>query len=567
VSTWLRRRLPGLGSLLLILCILGTGLLVVLVVQPAPPSYAEGWSAPRPIDEVKSGYPHRAVIDGRDRIHLVWHKQASRQPAAVYARLDRQGQLLGEPVLLSTPGIKAENVSVALTDADVPLVFWIEKGHEGGEQRLLMGNPDTGERRVLSVSGEIMRDLAVTTGQLANGERRILLVWSDSRLGLYDLYLTALDGGGGLVVSERRITDSGREYVYEPTVALDSGVMHVVYFADDALKQELKHQVFQVDGTPLSEAVALELMSQKQADLTGSSRRGSYPILAVAAGGGQARLYESLGRSVRHRQLDGKGDLVLPPEAVLAGGRGYSPVSHTRRGDQEWLTWADLSSGQGDLLQVYTALLDDNGRPQEPERLTFLTTSALSPLAVVDSAGGRHVIWQQSVRAYTYELRYANNLDPAPQTIWQRLGFAGPQGWLGFLFALGESLVLAVVMSFVRIWRLAIGVAGVIAIRQLARWVQAMRRHVHLIACAVLLLLLAALMRPEAQTLGQAPIVVAAAAHWTMVAVASAVLLFLGWAWRQEAEVIWVWVAVGAVWLVVYYALNILLILREGFAV
>jgi hypothetical protein len=226
-----------------------------------------------------------------------------------------------------------------------------------------------------------------------------------------------------------------------------------------------------------------------------------------------------------------------------------------------------LSSGQGDLLQVYTALLDDNGRPQEPERLTFLTTSALSPLAVVDSAGGRHVIWQQSVRAYTYELRYANNLDPAPQTIWQRLGFAGPQGWLGFLFALGESLVLAVVMSFVRIWRLAIGVAGVIAIRQLARWVQAMRRHVHLIACAVLLLLLAALMRPEAQTLGQAPIVVAAAAHWTMVAVASAVLLFLGWAWRQEAEVIWVWVAVGAVWLVVYYALNILLILREGFAV
>ena len=90
------------------------------------------------------------------------------------------------------------------------------------------------------------------------------------------------------------------------------------------------------------------------------------------------------------------------------------------------------------------------------------------------------------------------------------------------LYALGESLILAAVMSFLRIWRLAIGMAGVVAVRQLARRVDAIKPYAHLLACAVLLLLLIAFMRPEVQTLGQAPIAVVPAARWTMLAAASA---------------------------------------------
>ena len=44
-------------------------------------------------------------------------------------------------------------------------------------------------------------------------------------------------------------------------------------------------------------------------------------------------------------------------------------------------------------------------------------------------------------------------------------------------------------------------------------------------------------------------------------------LFFLGWIWRKAMVEIWIWVTLGEIWLIVYYALNTMLILRAGFAV
>ena len=72
VSSRLRNMLSRYAWLALALCILGLGVLIVLLVQPSPLTFTEGWSVPQGIDEVKLGHPHRAVVDGRDDIHLVW---------------------------------------------------------------------------------------------------------------------------------------------------------------------------------------------------------------------------------------------------------------------------------------------------------------------------------------------------------------------------------------------------------------------------------------------------------------------------------------------------------------
>ncbi|MBC8445653.1 MAG: hypothetical protein H8D74_00490, partial [Chloroflexi bacterium] len=61
---------------------------IVLRVRPSPLPSAAGWSAPQAIAAVKLGQPHRAVVDGRDYIHLVWQKPVSRKLVAFYARLD-----------------------------------------------------------------------------------------------------------------------------------------------------------------------------------------------------------------------------------------------------------------------------------------------------------------------------------------------------------------------------------------------------------------------------------------------------------------------------------------------
>lgn len=88
VSSRLRNMLSRYAPLALTLFILGLGVFIVLLVQPSPLTFTAGWSAPQAIDAVKLGHPHRAVVDGRDYIHLVWQKPVSRKLVAFYARLD-----------------------------------------------------------------------------------------------------------------------------------------------------------------------------------------------------------------------------------------------------------------------------------------------------------------------------------------------------------------------------------------------------------------------------------------------------------------------------------------------
>ena len=63
------------------------------------------------------------------------------------------------------------------------------------------------------------------------------------------------------------------------------------------------------------------------------------------------------------------------------------------------------------------------------------------------------------------------------------------------------------------------------------------------------------------------PIVVAAGAHWVMGTAASALVLYLGRVWRDKFYSPLIWAGLASLWSLVYYFLNLILILREGFAV
>jgi hypothetical protein len=559
VSYRLRNRLSRYAWLTLTLCILGLGVLVVLLVQPSPLTFTEGWSAPQGIDAVKLGHPHRAVTDGRNYIHLVWQKQVDRRLVAFYARLDQHGQFIDDPLRLSAPNVNAENVAVVLTNDDAPLCFWIEKGHEDGSQRLMMARPEAGEPpQIVSTSPKIMRDLAVTSDE----EGRIFLAWSDNRQGLYDIYMAALYNEGSLSFNERRGTDTEKAFVFQPALASGGGVVHLLYFSDEVVHEDLVHRVYNIAGEPLTEPQVLERVSQ-----TGDSAQQGYPVLAVTEAGGQLRLYESLGSMVRQRKINKDGQVVQPAEPLLMGSRYYSQVSLARRGEQQWLIWADLRGESPERFQVYTASLDEASRIEEETRLTFATSSALWPVMLLDSKGGQHVIWQQSAGPYAYQLMYINNLDPARISTWQRLGFSGVAGGWSFLLALAQSAILAVITAFVNIWRPAIAWAVTALVLQIARHVEGVKPYANVVAWAVLLTMLFVIVRPETKTLGQMPIVVADASHWVMGVAASAMVLYLGRVWRDEFRGILIWGGMAGLWLWVYYFLNLTLILREGFAI
>jgi hypothetical protein len=541
------------------LCILGLGVFVVLLVQPSPITFTEGWSAPQGIDEVKLGYSHRAVVDRQDYIHLVWQKELGRKLAAFYGRLDRHGRLVNDPIRLSDPNVNAENATVVLARDDAPLCFWIEKGHEDKTQRLMMARPEAGEPpQTVSTSSKIMRDLAVTSDE----EGRIFLAWSDNRQGFYDIYMAALDAEGNLSFNERRVTDTGEAFVFQPALAAGGGIVHLIYFSDEVIHQDLVHRTYNVAGEPLTGPQVLERVSQM-----GDNTQQGYPLLAVAEADGQLRLYESLGSMVRQRKIDKDGAVVLPAEPLLRGSQYYSEVRFARRGEQQWLIWADLRWGSQDRFQVYIAPLDEAGRVGEETRLTFATTSALWPVMILDSIGKQHVIWQQSTGPYAYQLMYINNLDLGRISVWQRLGFSGVAGGWSLLLALAQSAILAVITAFINIWRPAIAWAVMALVFLIIHRVERIKPYVNVVAWVVLLTVLFVTVRPQTKTLGQAPIDIAGAAHWVMGAAASVMVLYLGRVWRHAFRGILIWAGMAALWLWVYYFLNLTLILREGFAI
>lgn len=558
-SSWLRNRLSRYAWLALALFILGLGVFVVLLVQPSPITFTEGWSAPQGIDEVKLGHPHRAVMDRQNHIHLVWQKQVGRKLVAFYACLDQHGQFVDESVRLSDANANAENVAVALTREDAPLCFWLEKGHQDGSQRLMMVRPEAEEfPHLVSTSSKIMRDLTVTSDEAG----RIFLVWSDNRQGLYDIYMTALDNEGNLSFTERRITDTGEAFVFQPALAVGGGVVHLVYFSHDAIHQELVHQAYSVAGEALTEPQVLERVFR-----AGGITEHGYPMLTVAEADGQLHLYESLGSMVRQRKIGRDGQVVQSAESLLRGSQYYSEVNFARRGEQQWLIWADLRAESPDRFQVYTAPLDEAGRVEKETRLTFATTSALWPVMLLDSGGRQHVIWQQSVGSYAYQLMYINNLDSAHVSAWQRLGFSGVAGGWIFVLALAQSAILAVITAFINIWRPAIAWAVTALAFLIVRRVERIKPYVNVVAWLVMLTVLFVIVRPQAKTLGQAPIDIADAAHWVMGAAASVMVLYLGRVWRHAFRGILIWAGMAALWLWVYYFLNLTLILREGFAI
>ena len=147
------------------------------------------------------------------------------------------------------------------------------------------------------------------------------------------------------------------------------------------------------------------------------------------------------------------------------------------------------------------------------------------------------------------------------------MGFSGVAGGWSLLLALAQSAILAIITAFINIWRPAIAWAVTALVFLIMRRVERVKPYVNVVAWIVLLTMLFVTVRPQTKTLGQAPIDIAGAAHWAMGAAASVMVLYLGRVWRHAFRGILIWAGMAALWLWVYYFLNLTLILREGFAI
>jgi hypothetical protein len=544
----------------LAILIVACGFVAVLIVQPAPPAYAEGWSEALSVSEASADAPPQMAIDDRDRLHLLWHRRDDRASTVWTAQMDAQGTLVTDPKRLSDLGVKAEGASLAQIGTGIPLAFWIEKGHEDGLQRLVMARlADEPEVRELSRSPKIMRDLAVTTNQETN---QVFVAWSDSRTGLYEIYICGLDGQGQERFLDRPLTESGTDFVLRPVLAAAGDTLHLLYLSDKVIDIDLMVQTYTLDGEPVSAPRALESMSQSAVSL-GGNQGGPQDrtLIAVAGGDGTLSLYEAMGPAIQYRPLGG------PVRTILSGDGPYSHLQLVPDATTTWMTWTGSPGSRGDRLQVYVGQWTASQTVEHPSRVTYRPNSALWPALALDSRGEKHLLWLEGTGNYRYQLFYANTLTSSPPTGLERLGFVRGVGGWSLALAVAEGLLLGLITTVLRIWRagLAWGVAaGVLLVAWRTRLSTPNRQLlVGLFLCAALV----ALAQPEAQTLGQSPIAVSPAAHWAMIAFATLLTGFLGWTWREALRSIWTWAGLAGIWFWGYYWLNVVLILREGFAI
>jgi len=557
VRTVSRSNLVTLGLAILILA---CGLFAVLIVQPAPPAYAEGWSDVSPVSEASADAPPRLAIDDQDRLHLLWHRQDDRVSTVWTAQMDTQGTLVAAPQRLSAPGVKAEGASLAQIGTRTPLAFWIEKGHEDGLQRLVMARlADEPEIRVISSSPKIMRDLAVTTNQETD---QVFVAWSDSRTGLYEIYLCGLDGQGQERFLDRPLTESGTDFVLRPIIAAAGDTLHLLYLSDKVIDLDLMVQTYTLDGKPVSAPRVLESMSQSAVSLGGNrGRPQDHTLIAVADADGSLSLYEALGPAIQYRQLGGQ------VRTILSGNGPYSHLQFVPNAETTWITWTGSPGSRGDRLQVYVGQWTASQTVENATRVTYRPKSSLWPALALDSSGERHLLWLEGTEDYSYQLLYANTLETAPPTGLERLGFVRGVGGWSLALAVAEGLLLGLITTVLRIWR--VGLAWAIATGTLlvVRRTRLSTPKQHLVVGLFLLLALVALAQPEAQTLGQSPIAVSPAAHWVMIVCATLLTGSLGWTWREALRSVWTWAGLAGIWFWSYYWLNVVLILREGFAI
>jgi hypothetical protein len=127
-------------------------------------------------------------------------------------------------------------------------------------------------------------------------------------------------------------------------------------------------------------------------------------------------------------------------------------------------------------------------------------------------------------------------------------------------------MILAVITTALNAWRLAIVWGVTVITSRIVQRVDAVRPHIIVVTWLILLVALFLLVRPELKTLGQMPIVIADGAHWVMGVVASVTVLYLGWVWKDALHGLLIWAGLAALWLWFYYFMNLMLILRAGFA-
>lgn len=545
--------LQRFGPLGVLVAILGGGVLLSILAQPPPATYPVGWSKPLALDPVDFGESYTVVPDKQGIMHLAWQKGVDRKEAVFYGRLNDEGEFLNGPLRVSPSGTHTASPSMVLIEGDQPLIFWIERGED--YRALMAAQPGQTPLAITRTTAAM-----VTASAGRDGQGHIFVVWADNRGRDFDIYLAKLDSDGDILFSDRPLTENP-DFDFQPTLAVDGGVLHLLYFLDTINYESLVHRVFDLDGYPLSPELVLERRVQ-----VASGGEEGHPLTAMADQRGHLHLLESLEGRFRYTQIDARGEMVTQPTTFLEGHQHYSQSSLAFEGEDLLAIWPQTKK-KGELFQLYAVRFSQGGQLRGAiERLTYSPTSALWPKIVVDSHGGRHLFWQQSTSPYDYSLFYMNDLWAVPIPFWSRLGFSQENGWLSFLLATVAGFMMAIPYIMVNVWRLLIAASLVAVLLWLSQRLN-LQAYSFLLILVCLLVVMALLAQPMGALLGQPPLTVVPLARWTFSITASVLACYIAYRWRNEFTDPLAWVGLVVIWFYCFYFLNSVILFRQAFAV
>ncbi|MEP7198842.1 MAG: hypothetical protein ABI874_03390, partial [Chloroflexota bacterium] len=508
---------------------------LALVAQPAPPTFAVGWGAPRRLTPIDLRDSHAIVLAPDQTFHLVWAHAENGAPQIFIARLNAAGDWAQPPTRIGNAGARAVSPQLVVMPDNADVIAYIEKSPQGG---LMVTDGTQLPQRIVEAVGD-MRQLAMSSDET----RIVWVAWSENRDRQPFVYLTRFQWTGRPSALENvRALNADAVLATQPTLLLRQDRLHTFYFADDNKFVDLRYAQVLAGVGRLSGGLAGEpqVISHRP-----PNAGGAYPIAVRADTHGNLFLFESLG-AVRLTRFDVNGTRRDAQPITLDRVRTSSAMDATVSNDAMLIAWSGQTR-RDRPSQIFARRFTTDGKPNgDEQRLTFSSSGAFQPHWFADGNAIQHLFWVENVSDSDAALFYANTVRPADVSIWQRLGFGGDNPLANFVFAVAAGFMYAILLLIGNVWRPLIVSLLLLGAHRLARG----RVGVLVVVFVASALPLSA---PMTELLSQPPIALSAAAHWAFVAPALAVTLWLLRQWRTELSEPLRWAALPFVWSAIYY--------------
>lgn len=300
-----------------------------------------------------------AIIDGFDRIHVIFTDRRADHETVLYMKVDATGKTLVPAFQASDSWAASTSPCMAVDSAGNAHIVWVDN-RDGNDEIYYTKIDDSGIKTVFDKRLTLDPRQSLAPAVAVDSKGNIHIVWQDLREEIrvfpvnFEVYYLKLDNNGNVLVPERRLTPADTRYSLGPSIVVDrEDRVHVLWIDNRDTEHLPFHEVFykrlDLDGNALTEDKKITAISKRV-----TPPRAPSPIIDSHSNLVLTFLDERprLKYGIYLKRLDFNGtslgpDLGVTSSSGVLGGYAGPPKSTIDPSDRVYVVSSDLRSDWG----------------------------------------------------------------------------------------------------------------------------------------------------------------------------------------------------------------------------